>query len=46
MGTRRFTPAMQAKITDHIWTVRELLEGGVIRLGWFPIWLCPPTPQI
>ena len=24
--TLRVTPAMEARITDHIWTVRELLE--------------------
>ncbi|PYT25213.1 MAG: hypothetical protein DMG57_25950 [Acidobacteria bacterium] len=27
----RCTPAMEAKITDHIWAVRELLESGMIR---------------
>jgi hypothetical protein len=23
----RVTPAMEAKITDHVWSVRELLEA-------------------
>jgi len=26
--TLRVTPAMQAKIADHIWSVRELLEAA------------------
>ena len=26
--TLRGTPAMEAKITDHVWSVRELLEAA------------------
>jgi hypothetical protein len=28
VGSARCTPAMEAKIADHIWTVRELLQAA------------------
>jgi len=28
-GTLRTTPAMAANVTDHLWTVEELLNAGI-----------------
>ncbi len=28
--TLRVTPSMEAELTDHIWTVEELLNGGAM----------------
>ncbi len=28
--TLRVTPGMEASLTDHIWTVEELLNGGAM----------------
>ena len=32
-GTLRMTPAMAANVTDHLWTVEELLNAGAAKLG-------------
>ncbi len=28
-GTLRMTPAMAANVTDHLWTIEELLNAGI-----------------
>ena len=42
--TLRCTPAMALGVTDHIWSVSELVDAALAQPGGLPPDIAPPTP--